>query len=152
MLNEKSNRELVIARRLNAPVELVWEAWSKPEHIVHWWGPTGFTTTMHLMEFRPGGRWEFIMHGPDGTDYDNKSIFREIVPLKRIVYEHLSWPKILATISFEDEGEYTGMRWQMLFESPEELVKVVKLHRADEGMKQNVERMTAYLSTMKIKS
>ena len=92
------------------------------------------------------------MHGPDGTDYDNKSIFKEIVPLKRIVYEHVSWPTILATITFEDEGEYTAMRWHMLFASHEELVKVVKQHKADEGMKQNVERMVAYLSTMKIKS
>ncbi|HEY4110892.1 alpha/beta fold hydrolase [Puia sp.] len=152
MPNERNSstadRELVIDRLLNAPVALVWEAWSRPEHISHWWGPKGFTTTMHLMEFRPGGRWEFILHGPDGTDYDNKSVFLEIVPARKIVYEHTSWPHIIATIEFLDKGESTSLRWHMLFDSPEELTKVAQMHKAAEGLKQNMERLIAYLPTI----
>ena len=60
-------REIVIRRTLNAPRELVFEAWTKAEHVIHWYGPTGFTLTIHEMEVKPGGVWRFIMHGPDGT-------------------------------------------------------------------------------------
>ena len=84
---DTKDRELLISRKLNAPVDLVWEAWSHAEHIAQWWGPDGFTTTITKMDMRPGGEWNLVMHGPDGTDYDNKSIFREIVPLKKIVYD-----------------------------------------------------------------
>ena len=57
VLNETANRELSITRLLNAPPELVWEVWTKPEHITHWWGPVGFTTTTHEMNIKPGGVW-----------------------------------------------------------------------------------------------
>jgi uncharacterized protein YndB with AHSA1/START domain len=92
--NNTKDRWLLISRKINAPVELVWEVWTKPEHIANWWGPDGFTNTISKMEVRPGGNWNLVMHGPDGTDYENESIFREIVPLKKIVYEHVSYPHI----------------------------------------------------------
>src|ERR1700679_803985 len=101
------DRELVVSRTLNAPIDLIWEVWTKPEHIAKWWGPTGFTNTITKMDMVPGGDWELIMHGPDGTDYPNKSVFKEIIPFKRIVYEHTSYPHIIATIDFEARGEQT---------------------------------------------
>ena len=83
MQNEKNskpaNRELGITRVLKAPRELVWKVWTDPEHIKHWWGPNGFTNTIFKMDVRPGGVWEFIMHGPDRTDYKNKHIYKEVV-------------------------------------------------------------------------
>jgi uncharacterized protein YndB with AHSA1/START domain len=148
MENVKDNtqdRELFVTRTINAPVELVWEVWTKPEHIAKWWGPDGFTNTITKMEVRPGGVWELIMHGPDGTNYPNKSIFREIVPLKKIVYEHVSEPHILATISFEKKGKQTVIIWHALFDSREAFIEVVKKHKADVGFKQNVEKMSVYL-------
>src|SRR5580658_456105 len=93
--NDTSDRELRIWRVLDAPVELVWEVWTNPEHIAQWWGPNGFTNTIELMEVKPEGEWKLVMHGPDGTDYKNRSVFREVVPLKRIVYEHISSPKFV---------------------------------------------------------
>ena len=93
MENEKistRDRELIISRKLNAPVALVWEVWTRPEHIVNWWGPDGFTNTINSMEVSPGGEWDLVMHGPDGTDYKNRSIFKEVIPLKKIVYEMVS--------------------------------------------------------------
>src|SRR6478609_7723122 len=110
MQNEKSNtadREIKVSRLLKAPIDLVWEVWTDAEHIKNWWGPTGFTNTISTMNVMPGGEWNLVMHGPDGTDYKNKSIFKEIVKHKKIVYEHMSSPKFLATIEFEAQGDKT---------------------------------------------
>ena len=154
MENQKSSthdREITISRKLNAPIDLVWEAWIKPEHIANWWGPNGFTTTISKMDLIAGGEWNLVMHGPDGTDYKNKSIFKEVVLHKKIVYEHVSAPKFVSTISFEAQGEQTQLTWHMLFESVEEFIRVVKTFKADEGLKQNVEKLEAYLTGMKAK-
>ena len=66
------DKELTITRVLNAPIDLVWKVWTDPDHIKNWWGPNGFTNTIFEMDVKPGGNWEFIMHGPDGKDYKNK--------------------------------------------------------------------------------
>jgi len=148
-MENKSNthdREISISRKLNAPVELVWEVWTKPEHIANWWGPNGFTNTIAKMEMAPGGEWDLVMHGPDGTDYKNKSIFKEIIPCKKIVYEHVSAPRFVATIDFEEQGEQTLINWHMLFESAEEFIQVVKAYGAVEGLKQNIEKLNVYLT------
>jgi uncharacterized protein YndB with AHSA1/START domain len=146
--NDTADRELRLNRVLNAPIELVWEVWTKPEHIANWWGPDGFTNTISKMDMRQGGEWVFVMHGPDGTDYKNKSVFREVVKHKRIVYEHMSSPKFVATIEFEKQGEKTLLNWHMLFESREQFLQVVKTFKADEGLKQNIEKLGHYLSTV----
>ena len=67
-----ASREMVISRVINAPRELVFKVWTEPKHIEKWWGPNGFRTTTQRMEFRPGGIWRFVMHGPDGRDYQNR--------------------------------------------------------------------------------
>jgi uncharacterized protein YndB with AHSA1/START domain len=129
MENQKSSthdREITISRKLNAPIDLVWEVWTKPEHIANWWGPNGFTNTISKMDITAGGEWNLVMHGPDGTDYKNKSIFKEVVLHKKIVYEHVSAPKFISTISFEEQGEQTHLTWHMLFETAEEFIQVVK--------------------------
>jgi len=147
--NSTADRELLITRELNAPIALVWEAWTTPEHIANWWGPNGFTNTISKMDMQPGGEWELVMHGPDGTDYRNKSVFKEIVKYKRIVYEHITGPKFIATIEFEDRGEKTYLRWHMLFETREQFIQTVKTFKADEGLKQNVEKLGKYLEGLK---
>ena len=139
------DRELLLSRILNAPISLVWEVWTDPEHIVNWWGPNGFTNTIHVMDLRPGGEWNLVMHGPDGTDYKNRSVFKEIIPLKRIVYEHVTSPKFIATIEFEEQGATTAITWHMLFETAEQFIQVVKTFKADEGLKQNLEKLEGYL-------
>ena len=98
------------------------------------------------MEIIEGGEWNLIMHGPDGTDYKNKSVFREIVERKKIVYEHFT-PNFTATIEFESRGNQTLLSWHMLFATKEEFLNVVKTHKADEGLKQNIEKLAAYLQT-----
>ena len=149
MENTKSStkdRELLLSRILNAPISLVWEVWTRPEHIVNWWGPNGFTNTIHVMDLRPGGEWELVMHGPDGTDYKNRSVFKEIIPFKRIVYEHVTSPKFVATIEFGEQDDKTAITWHMLFETAEQFIQVVKTFKADEGLKQNLEKLEVYLA------
>ncbi len=140
------DRELMMSRTLNAPVELVWEVFINPEHLVNWWGPDGFTNTITKMDVTAGGEWDLVMHGPDGTDYENRSIFGEVIPFKKIVYEHVSAPKFITTIQFEDQGDQTLLSWYMLFESAEQFIQVVKTFKADEGLKQNIEKLIVYLA------
>jgi uncharacterized protein YndB with AHSA1/START domain len=154
MENKKSStqdRELRISRKLNAPVELVWEVWTNPQHIANWWGPNGFTNTITKMEVTPGGEWDLVMHGPDGTDYKNKSIFKEVIPFKKIVYEHVSSPSFVATVEFEEQGEQTLINWHMLFATAEQFIQVVKTFKADEGLKQNIDKLNVYLEKLNTK-
>jgi uncharacterized protein YndB with AHSA1/START domain len=72
-------RSIIGSRLLDAPRELVFLAFTEPRHLAQWWGPNGFTTTTHSFDFRPGGVWRFIMHGPDERDYQNRIIYEEIV-------------------------------------------------------------------------
>ncbi|HTH82466.1 MAG TPA: SRPBCC family protein [Mucilaginibacter sp.] len=144
MESNSNDRVLQISRVLNAPIELVWEVWTKPEHIAQWWGPNGFTNTISTMDVTPGGEWNLVMHGPDGTDYVNKSTFKEVIEFKRISYEHFN-PHFVATVDFEAQGEQTAINWRMLFDSAEILQTIVKAHNAAEGQKQNVAKLEVYL-------
>lgn len=142
-----ADREIRLTRVLNAPIELVWEVWTDPEHIKNWWGPNGFTNTITKMDVQPEGEWDLVMHGPDGKDYKNKSVFKEVVKYKRLMYEHVSTPKFAATIEFEAQGKKTAINWHMLFESKEQFIQVVKTFKADEGLKQNIDKLDVYLQT-----
>ena len=105
--NGTADREITGSRIFNAPRELVFKMWTDPEHIVKWWGPTGFRNTIFEMDVRPGGKWRHIMHGPDGVDYKNESIYLEVVPQERLVYQHVSAPGFVSTVTFEDMGNKT---------------------------------------------
>jgi uncharacterized glyoxalase superfamily protein PhnB/uncharacterized protein YndB with AHSA1/START domain len=145
--SDTSDREIKISRVFDAPVELVWEVWTDPEHIKNWWGPNGFTNTISKMDIKENGKWNLIMHGPDGTDYKNESVFKEIVPLKKLVYEHLSGPRFTATIEFEAQKNKTLINWHMLFETKEVFIQTVKTFKADEGLRQNIDKLQHYLET-----
>jgi uncharacterized protein YndB with AHSA1/START domain len=145
--NDKT-REISLSRLLQAPVALVWEVFSSPDHLGQWWGPDGFSNTIKQMDLRAGGEFELVMHGPDGKDYYNLSVFEEIVPLKKIVYRHVSEPVHLTTITFTAQGDQTLLTWHMLFGSEEKLSLVIRTYRADAGLIQNVERLRSYLNRM----
>jgi len=148
--SDTSDRELVITRLLNAPRELVWKVFTTAEHIKNWWGPDGFTNTIFTMDVQPGGEWDFVMHGPDGTDFKNKSVYKEIVKPEKIVFDHVSGPKFTATITFEAQGEKTFLTWRMLFNTAEEFNNTVRTFKADEGLKQNITKLEIYLATTTI--
>ncbi|HXB03070.1 MAG TPA: SRPBCC domain-containing protein [Opitutaceae bacterium] len=148
-----SDREIVISRVFDAPRELVWEAWTNPAHVAQWWGPDGFTITIEKMEVRPGGVWQHVMHGPDGTDYPNKSVFTEVVEPERIVYEHGGSRKggpgiqFTATWTFEQpRAGQTKLTIRMIFPSAEARDTIVKEYGAIEGGKQTLARLAEHLA------
>ncbi|MDQ2942689.1 MAG: SRPBCC family protein, partial [Candidatus Dormibacteraeota bacterium] len=118
MRQEPSDREIISTRVFGAPRELVFKAFSDPAWLVHWWGPKGFTNTFHMFDLRPGGFWRFVMHGPDGVNYENESVFVEIVKPERIVFRHLRpIHEFQMTITFVEQDGKTRLEWRMLFPS-----------------------------------
>jgi uncharacterized protein YndB with AHSA1/START domain len=142
------DREITATRIFDAPRELVFEAWTDPKHIAQWWGPNGFTNTIHSMDVRPGGEWNFIMHGPDGVDYVNKIVYREVVKPERLVYDHVSGPLFHATVTFEEQGGKTKLTVQMLFESAGLRNRVAEQFGAVEGLNQTLGRLVTHLPKM----
>jgi uncharacterized glyoxalase superfamily protein PhnB len=98
------------------------------------------------MDVNPEGVWDFIMHGPDGTDYKNKHIYKEVIKPEKLVLEHITAPKFRMTVTFEEQGAKTLVSIHSVFESAEQLKEVIKIFKADEGMKQNIDRLEAYVS------
>ena len=150
-MSDKNNRakekKLQAVKVFKVPSDLMWKVWTDPEHIVNWWGPDGFTSTIHKMDFQEKGEWKLTLHGPDGTNYPNRSIFREIIPFKKIVFEHFN-PHFITTILFEPKDEDTQLDWSMLFDTDEMGDIIIKAHKAEEGLKQNIERLEKYLSKL----
>jgi uncharacterized protein YndB with AHSA1/START domain len=155
---ESKDRELVFTRVFDAPRELVWKAWTEPEHVSQWWGPRGFTTTIHDMDLRPGGIWRQTMHGPDGTNYPSKHVFIEVVKHERISYtltggkEGDPVHQLEQTWTFEAQGDKTKLTLRMLFPSAEAMEQIVKTYGAVEGAKQTLDRLAEHLPTMSEKS
>lgn len=109
--------ELVSSVLLDAPQERVFEAYADPARLARWWGPAGFTSTFHEFDFRPGGRWRFDLHGPDGATYPNESVFVEIVRPERIVFDHLGDHRFRMTITLTARGRQTELVWRMRHET-----------------------------------
>jgi uncharacterized protein YndB with AHSA1/START domain len=141
-------------RLLDAPRELVFLAFTDPEHLAQWWGPNGFTTTTHSFDFQPGGVWRFVMHGPDGRDYQNRITYEEIVPPERIVYRHdggedVEPVQFSQTLAFQDlGGGRTRLTWHGRFPTAEERARVVKEYGADKGLSQTMARLVDYVAAM----
>ncbi|MGC2048603.1 MAG: SRPBCC family protein [Gallionella sp.] len=149
-----ADREIVIERIFDAPRELVRKAWTEPEHVARWWGPDGFSTTIEKMDFSVGGVWKHVMHGPDGKDYPNSSVFREIVKPERIVFslgggrEGGPGAHFLSTWTFEALGDKTQVTMPLLFDTTEERDFVIREFGAYEGGMQTFARLADYLPKM----
>lgn len=115
--------ELYITRIYDAPVKMVWDAWADPKQAAEWWGPRGFTITTHSKDLKVGGHWSYTMHGPDGTDYENKTIYHEVVKHSRLVYDHGGNddrpPLFRVTVTFEEYRGGTKMDMTMALPSAE---------------------------------
>lgn len=150
---EQDTRSMVAIRIFDAPRELVFAAWTDPKHLEQWWGPTGFTTTTHSIDIREGGVWRFVMHGPDGRDYQNRITYDEIVRPERIVYHHgggddVEPVQFRTTVTFEDVGGKTRLTLQAVFPSAEERDRVIREYGADKGMVQTLARLEAHIASM----
>ena len=152
--SDTTEREIVISRILNAPRDLVWEAWTNPEHVAQWWGPAGFTTTIAKMDVTPGGVWKQLMHGPDGSHYPNSSVFKEVVKPERIVFSHGGGKQggagihFVSTWHFEDLGDKTRVTLQMVFDNAKERQQVIQEYNAIEGGNQTLERYSTYVESL----
>lgn len=147
------DREIAITREFDAPRELVWDAWTQPQHVAQWWGPIGFTNTIHEMAVKPGGVWRLTMHGPDGKDWPNKIVFREVVRPEYLAYDHSGDSEddklhFYVTVKFEDLGGKTRLTMRMQFDTAEERQQVIDENGALEGANQTLGRLRDYLTTM----
>lgn len=135
MAAKSKPNEIKITRIYDAPVALVWDAWTDPEQVAKWWGPRGFTLTTHSKDLRVGGHWTYTMHGPDGVDYENKTIYHEVEECAKLVYDHggndeLDRPPLFrVTAIFTDLAGKTQLEMTMALataEAAEETKKFIK--------------------------
>ena len=152
--SEEDARSIITTRVLDAPRKLVFEAWTDPKHLAQWWGPDGFRTTTSAYECKPGGIWRFVMHGPDGRDYQNRITFDEIVKPERLVYHHgggddVEPVQFRTTVTFEDLGGKTRVTLRGVFPSAAERERVIKEYGADKGLVQTLARLAEYVAGMK---
>jgi uncharacterized protein YndB with AHSA1/START domain len=143
-----ADREIVISRVIGAPRELVFEAFTRVEHLSRWWGPEGFTTTTRSFEFRVGGEWDFVMRGPDGTDYQEWITWREIALPERIVLLHgesRDDPNAFESVlTFEPAGEQTRVVLRTVFPTEELRDEAVEKYHAIEGGEQTLRKLAAH--------
>lgn len=147
-----ADREVVISRIISAPRELVFEAFTQVRHLSRWWGPEGFSTTTRSFEFRVGAAWDFVMHGPDGTDYQEWITWREIVPPERIALLHgesrddpNSFESLLI---FEPAGDETRLVMRTLFRTKQLRDEAVEKYHAIEGGQQTLRNLAAYVAEL----
>ncbi|MCU1687924.1 MAG: activator of ATPase 1 family protein [Amycolatopsis sp.] len=147
-----ADREIVISRVIGAPRALVFEAFTEVRHLSRWWGPEGFTTTTRAFEFRVGGEWDFMMHGPDWTDYPEWITWREIVPPERIALLHGEFrndPNAFESVlTFEPAGERTRIVMGTVFPTKELRDEAVEKYHAIEGGEQTLGNLAAYVAEL----
>jgi len=129
------------SREIPASPEQVFAALSDPQRLARWWGPAGFTNTFNVWEFKPGGRWSFVMHGPDVRNYPNESVFAEVEPPRKVVVQHVSAPRYLLTIILAPSAGGTSVSWAQTFESAEMASRIE--HIVVPANEQNLDRLSS---------
>jgi uncharacterized protein YndB with AHSA1/START domain len=149
-----ADREIVISRVIDAPREVVFEAFTEVRHLSRWWGPEGFTTTTQAFEFRVGAEWVFVMHGPDGTDYQEWISWTEIAAPERIALVHgesrgdpNAFVSVLTFASASD-GAATRIEMRTMFPTKELRDQAVEKYHAIEGGQQTLSNLAAYVTEM----
>jgi uncharacterized protein YndB with AHSA1/START domain len=132
-------------RVLAATPQRIFAAFAQPNCLARWWGPKDFTNTFEQFEFTPGGRWVFVMHGPNGANYPNENVFREIQPHTKIVIEHVATPWYRLTVILSARGDQTHLAWHQEFASPEFAAKMRPI--CQPANEQNLDRLAAILAS-----
>ncbi len=128
-------------REIEATPHEVFAAFTDPERLARWWGPAGFTNTFNLCEFKAGGRWSYVMHGPEAGHYQNESVFEEIEPGRRVVIRHKSNPMYRLVITLSPTSKGTNISWEQTFDSDEIASRVKKF--VVPANEENLDRLTA---------
>src|SRR6478752_43711 len=139
-----NNTDIHSHRTVDADCATVFQAHENPALLTQWWGPNGFTSTFHEFDFRNGGRWRFTFHGPDGKNYENEWVYREIVHDERIEFDHVSAPHFRMVITLSDEAGKTRVTWDMTFESAQVLAGIK--HIIVPANEQNFDRLETVLA------
>lgn len=143
------NSSLTVDRLIAAPRDLVFKMLTEAGHLDQWWGPNGFKTETHEMNFIVGGLWRYTMHGPDGKDWANWIRYTEITPPERITYDHgaevgePAW--FTGTITLDTEGDGTRITISLQFPTAQARAETMK-HGAEEGGRQTLARLDAYVT------
>lgn len=143
-LGQDPNAILSTRRVISAQPGEIYAAFETPERLARWWGPSGFTNTFETFEFKPGGQWKFIMHGPNGIDYPNICEFRELVPGSKVVIDHVLAPLFRLTVNLKPEGTGTLLTWDQEFETAEVADGVRSI--CGPANEQNLDRLEAVLA------
>jgi uncharacterized protein YndB with AHSA1/START domain len=122
----------------------VFAAFAEPGMLAAWWGPNGFTNEFEVVEFRPGGRWKFVMIGPDGARHPNESVFGEIEEPSRVVIRHMSAPQFTLTVDLTKVPGGTRIDWTQVFENA--AVAAALKHIVEPANEQNLDRLGAVLA------
>ncbi len=152
-MTQANSKEIVIERVFDAPRELVWKAWTDPEHVAQWWGPHGMKTRVDELDLRPGGSWRYVMLGPNGTEYPQSGVFKEIVPPETIVmtaefpYAPDEAAEVVLTYHFDDLGDKTKLTMRIAHPSVEERRKQAAMGVV-EGWNANFDSLDAHLATL----
>ncbi len=156
-VNPADDAVITITRVLDAPRELVWQAWTDPEHLARWWGPKGFTVPFCEVDVRPGGAWRIDMRAPNGTVYPNKGVYLEVVEPERLAWTDVvdetnapAWgdrppPSSVTTVLFEEEDGKTRMTTITRLESVEDRNRMLEMG-ADKGWNQSLDRLADLLA------
>ena len=147
--NDLNKRVLVLVRTFKAPLKLVWEAWTQPEHIALWWGPRGMSTKVSELDFRTGGRWKYIMTAPNGARFESGGVFTEIISYKKIVstadFEPVTHGVIISAL-FEDLGNKTKLTFSVTHPTEEYCRKQERMGVMN-GWGANFDELEKYLSS-----
>lgn len=127
------------SRDISALPESIFAAFVDPERFARWWGPAGFSNTFNQFQFEIGGKWSFIMHGPDGKNYTNESEFVDIVPNEKVVIRHHSQPNFTLKIAIKNSAKGSLVHWVQEFDNDEVANKVA--HIVEPSNEQNLDRL-----------
>ena len=128
---------------MSASPRKIFAAFEEPERLARWWGPKDFRNTFEEFEFKTGGRWVFVMHGPNGANFPNESVFREVLPDTKIVIGHDSAPRFTLTVTLTARGDKTHLAWVQEFESPELAARMRPI--CEPANEQNLDRLESLL-------
>lgn len=125
ILNTSQESEIVSTRVFSVPIEKLFKAWSEPKHLIKWWGPKGFSNTFQEFDFKVGGKWRFVMHGPEKGHYPNECEFIKIETPHLIAWNRISKPHFQVLVLFEFiNTNKTKLIFKMLFETEEACAKL----------------------------
>ncbi len=148
--NDLAKRTLSIKKKFDAPIELVWEAWTQPEHIAHWWGPKGMSLKVVEHNFKVGGKWKYVMPMPNGGEFISEGQYSEIVEFQKIVTSANFRPMtegVEIRALFEKNGDKTNFTFSVVHPTEEYKLQQEKMGFYN-GWGSTLDRFSGHLASV----